>query len=488
MSRGTQGSGRAGGREQDGPATTRGGDKLSTYRRKRDASRTPEPIPSDPLPAGNDDTFVIQEHHARRLHWDVRLERDGVLVSWAVPKGLPPDPRTNHLAVHTEDHPLEYASFEGEIPRGEYGGGKVILWDRGRYELEKWTDREVKVVLHGSRVEGRYVFFQTRATDWMVHRMDPPADPDWAPVPDHVRPMRATAGGLPASDGQCWAYEMLWGGERALLLVEGGRARVQAPAGEDVTARYPELRAIGPALGIRRCVVDGEIVALDGSGRPDSGRLRRRSEATTPAEIRREAATSPVAYFGYDLLHLDGRDTTGLSYAERRDLLEQVGLRGPNWEVPPAIPDDGAEAVSASRSLGLAGVVAKRMDSHYEPGRRSPSWRIVDNRLAAEVLIGGWIRASPGSAEPRALLVGERDDDGLRYTATVRTGLTGAARAELAPRLRRLSRRTSPFADSAPQDDATEWVRPTLVGEVVFDGRMDDGRLRRASWRRLLPG
>jgi bifunctional non-homologous end joining protein LigD len=461
---------------------------LRTYRRKRHPDRTPEPIPSGPLPEGNDDTFVIQEHHARRLHWDVRLERDGVLVSWAVPKGLPPDPRTNHLAVHTEDHPLEYATFEGEIPRGEYGGGKVLIWDRGRYELEKWTDREVKVILHGSRVEGRYVFFQFRGTDWMVHRMDPPRDPNWVPVPEQVRPMRGVQGDLPReARGEHWAYEMLWNGERALIRVEGGGARVDAAGGAHVTATYPELRAIGPALGIRACVVDGEIVVLDDSGVPNADRLRTRREAVGAAQVRRAAADSPITYFGYDLLHLDGKDTTPLPYSERRALLEAIGLRGPHWEVPPAIPDDGAEAVNTSRSLGLGGVVAKRLDSPYEPGRRSPSWRIVSNRPVQNVAVGGWIHSLDDSGEPRALLVGEPVDGGaLRYAGTVRTGLTTASRAELAPLLRRLSRRTSPFAAGSPDGDDIEWVRPTLIGEVSFDGRTSDGRLRRPAWRRLL--
>ena len=150
-------------------------DKLSPYRRKRSASATPEPVPAEgPLPQGNDNTFVIQEHHARRLHWDFRLERGGVLVSWAIPKGIPADQKKNHLAVRTEDHPLEYATFEGEIPQGQYGAGLVKIWDRGTYECEKWTDREVKVVLHGKRARGRYVLFQTRGDNWMIHRMDPP--------------------------------------------------------------------------------------------------------------------------------------------------------------------------------------------------------------------------------------------------------------------------------------------------------------------------
>jgi bifunctional non-homologous end joining protein LigD len=146
---------------------------LTEYRRRRDPERTPEPVPADgPLPRGNDDVFVIQEHHARRLHYDVRFERDGVLVSWAVPKGLPTETGVVRLAVHTEDHPLEYADFAGEIPKGEYGGGQVIIWDRGHYETEKWTDREIQVNLHGQRVQGRYVFFQTGedGRNWMVRR------------------------------------------------------------------------------------------------------------------------------------------------------------------------------------------------------------------------------------------------------------------------------------------------------------------------------
>src|SRR4029450_12619335 len=181
-------------------------DKLTTYRTKRDKRRTPEPVPpAGPLPTGSDDTFVIQEHHARRLHWDFRLERDGVLVSWALPRGVPDDPKRNHLAVHTEDHPLDYATFAGEIPAGEYGGVKVTIWDRGTYECEKWDDREIKVVLHGERAQGRSVLFRTDGDNWIIHRMDPPAHPDADPMPELVKPMLATAGQLPsAAEEDAW--------------------------------------------------------------------------------------------------------------------------------------------------------------------------------------------------------------------------------------------------------------------------------------------
>ena len=199
-------------------------DKLQAYRGKRDAARTPEPVPAEPALAGENPDggmFVIQEHHARRLHWDVRLERDGVLVSWAVPKGVPDDPGVNHLAVHTEDHPLEYGSFEGEIPRGQYGAGSMTIWDSGRYETLKWAKDEVKVRLHGQRVTGGYTLFQTGGKQWMMHR-------ERQPLPPGLRPMLATSWITPPPDDGKWALEMKWDGVRALAFVERGQVRLMS--------------------------------------------------------------------------------------------------------------------------------------------------------------------------------------------------------------------------------------------------------------------
>jgi bifunctional non-homologous end joining protein LigD len=365
------------------PATSRGGrvgrgsDPLATYRGMRDPARTPEPVPpAGPLPEGKDDTFVIQEHHARSLHWDVRLERDGVLVSWAVPKGLPLSPKDNRLAVHTEDHPIDYGGFEGDIPAGEYGGGKVILWDRGRYELEEWTDREVKVVFHGSRAEGRYVFFQTRGRDWMVHRMDGPPFPDWQPLPADLTPMIATPGPLPSGGRRRWAYELAWAGHRVLVAVEGGRIRVTDTHGDVVTTGYPELRALGAQLGSTVCLLDGEIVALGKDGRPDADLLRRRLPRTSApgAKDRREA---PITFLAVDLLHLDGHDVTGRPYRDRREGLEALWLEGDRWGVTPSVPGTGRDALGVARGLGLDGIVAKRLTSPYRPGSRSEDWILV---------------------------------------------------------------------------------------------------------------
>ncbi|CAN5296315.1 DNA polymerase ligase N-terminal domain-containing protein [soil metagenome] len=358
---------------------------LDPYRAKRDQRKTPEPVPADGGPkvdhTGNDqgdrgDTFVVQEHHATALHWDLRLERDGVLVSWAVPKGLPLDPKTNHLAKQTEDHPRDYAGFAGEIPKGEYGGGRVTIWDSGTYELAKWSASEVMFVLHGGRVQGRYVLFRTGDRDWMLHRMDPPP-PGWTALPRGLRPMLATAGALPREEDD-WSIEVAWGGVRVLVAVYGGRLTITDGDEGTVTGSYPELRGLGLALGSRQVLLDGEIVALGAGGRPDPAMLRARARVGRPgAALLRD---SPVQLMVLDLLHLDGASLLETGYHDRRAALESLELAGDHWQVPPAFPGGGAAVLDAAREQGLPGVVAKRRDSTYRPGRRTRDWRSITPR------------------------------------------------------------------------------------------------------------
>ncbi len=462
--------------------------ELDTYRSKRDPRRTPEPVPAAAaLPTGNDDTFVIQEHHARALHWDFRLERGGVLVSWALPKGVPLDPKTNHLAVQTEDHPLDYAEFAGDIPAGEYGGGQVISWDRGTYDLEKWTEREVKVVLRGSRVSGRYVLFRTRGKDWMIHRMDPPPRPDWRPVPDLIRPMLAPAGALPDNDDR-WAFEMKWDGVRAVVYVDGGRVRVLTRNDREVSGTYPELRALGETMGSTQAVLDGEIVSFDPAGRPSFGLLQQRMHVTAAAEVRRLVTAVPAVYLVFDLLHLDGRPLVGLPYIERRRLLDDLGLTGPSWQTPPYFAGGGAAVVDASLEQGLEGVVAKRLDSGYRPGRRSDDWRKIKNIRTQEVVIVGW---KPGQGRRAggigSLLLAVPTADGMRYAGHVGTGFTDAMLDNLGKRLRSSSRTTAPAEVPRARARDAQWVTPNLVGEVAFTEWTADGILRHPSWRGLRP-
>lgn len=469
--------------------------ELDTYRAKRDPKRTPEPVPGPGrarrrAARGHGDRFVVQEHHARALHWDFRLERDGVLVSWAVPKGLPVDRRTNRLAKQTEDHPLEYIDFEGEIPAGEYGAGSVTVWDHGRYELEKWADDEVMVVLHGTRVEGRYVLFRTDGDRWMMHRMDEAQDPGFEPLPELVRPMLASpATDLPGPDDQ-WGFEFKWDGVRAVCYVEGGRVRILTRNDRDVTVSYPELRGLGEALGSRPAILDGEIVAFGEDGVPSFGALQERMHVADQARARRLSTKTPVAYLVFDVLHLDGRQTTGDTYEDRRRALDGLGLTGPHWQTPGWYRGGGEAVLAAARAQRLEGVVAKRLRSSYQPGRRSGDWVKVKPGRTQEVVVVGW---TPGQGRRHgrlgALLLGVPRQGELRYAGKVGTGFTERSLDELAAMLAPLERGDPAVSGPLPRPQVAgaTWVEPRLVGEVTFGEWTREDRLRHPSWRGLRP-
>ena len=462
--------------------------ELRTYTRMRDRKATPEPFgAAKRKPRKKAPRFVVQEHHATALHWDFRLERDGVLVSWAVPKGLPVDPKANHLAVHTEDHPLDYYDFEGEIPKGQYGGGKVVLWDQGTYEVEEWEDRKVKVVLHGKRVEGEYVLFQTDGKNWMMRRMSPPAAKDYAPMPEGLVPMLAsTASALPDKQER-WAYEFKWDGVRALVSVDGGRATAQSRNRLDITGSYPELAELGKALGSTRVVLDGELVVFDPKGRSDFGLLQQRMKLTGEA-VKRVAKTFPAVYLVFDVLYLDGRDLTRLPYAERRAILDKLDLNGPSWQTPPSFPGEGDAVRAASIERGFEGIMAKRLDGTYSPGRRVDHWRKVKNIRRQEMVVGGWTKGEGARAgHLGSLLLGYYDDGELRYAGHVGTGFNAKTLLDLEKTLKPLARKDSPFADKVPTTYAKKstYVEPTLVAEIEFSEWTRDGKLRHPSYKGL---
>jgi bifunctional non-homologous end joining protein LigD len=347
---------------------------LDEYRRKRNPAATSEPTPATGAAAADaagGSSFVIQEHHASALHWDFRLERDGVLVSWAVPKGVPTDPGVNRLAVHVEDHPLEYATYEGNIGHGQYGAGAVTIWDAGTYITEKWSDREVKIVLAGRRVQGRFVLFQTGGNQWMMHRMDGPPRPDWQVLPSALTPMRAEPGSLPRGTG--WAYEMGWPGLRAIARVEGGRLDLSNASGGDIGAKFPELRALAEGLGTTQALFDGVIVRFGPDG-PESIRARIGAPAS---RVRRLAETERVTYLIFDVTHLDGQSLLDSPYRDRRTRLDELELAGPVSQVPPVFEGHGRDALRTSQDQGLDGVIAKRLTSPYRAGERSPDWIAV---------------------------------------------------------------------------------------------------------------
>jgi bifunctional non-homologous end joining protein LigD len=459
--------------------------KLAEYEAKRDFKKTPEPGARVPKKASRALRFVVQEHHARRLHWDFRLERDGVGVSWAVPKGIPPDPKKNHLAVHVEDHPLEYFKFAGEIPKGEYGGGQVLIWDEGTYETEKWSEREVMVILHGERLKGRYVLFKTDGQNWMIHRMDPPQDPDRKPMPARIEPMMAKLGTAIPKPDTAWGFEFKWDGIRALAYVEGGVVRLISRSGEVVTPRYPEVHAIGRALGSREVILDGEVVALDEKGRPSFEEIQQRMGLTSDSEIRRKMKVVPVTYMIFDLLWSDGHSLLATPYSERRRLLAQLKLSGQSWQTPPFEKGGGQAMLDASAKAGLEGVMAKKLDSSYEPGRRSGTWVKIKNHSRQELVIGGWLDGEgKRQGYPGALLVGYNDKGKFVYAGKVGTGFTDATLDELQSALKPLAQEKNPFDVGSPPR-AAHFVKPKLVAEFEFVEWTRSGQLRAPSFKGL---
>ena len=500
-------------------------DRLTTYRSMRDPAKTPEPVPADrpePRPLGN--SFVIQEHHARRLHYDFRLEHDGVLVSWAIPKGPPTDPAVNHLAVQTEDHPLEYGSFEGDIPRGEYGGGHVDIWDVGTFELAKWRDgKEVIATLTG-RPEGglggvprRFALLHTKMggdeKNWLIHLMAPaddksssrpapsssrrtPGSPSSTTTPTEsspaverdetasaeaptIAPMLATAGAAQDVQHGDWVFEVKWDGYRALATVNDGAVRLASRRGLDLTKDFPELAELARLIAPHDAVLDGEVVFLDPDGRPSFERLQNR------AEHRGEAH-----YMVFDLLRLDGRSLLHEPYTARRERLAALlgdGTR--RIQLSTQLGTDADEALAISRELGLEGVVAKRPDSVYQPGRRAHTWIKIKHLLAQEVVIIGW---TPGeSARARtigALLMAVPDGDELTYVGRVGSGFTEKDLVDTKLVLSEIEVPTTTVPDIPAADrKGAHWVEPILVGEVTYGVWTNAGRLRMPVWRGWRP-
>ena len=458
--------------------------QLEAYRAKRDPKKTPEPA-GDPTPKneGDGNRFVVHEHHARRLHWDLRLEHKGVLLSFALPRGVPQDPAENRLAVHTEDHPIEYLDFHGTIPKGEYGAGEMTIWDSGTYEAEKIEENKIVARFAGERVKGRYSLFQTRGDDWMIHRMDP-ADPEREPLPERIEPMKATLAKLPADD-EGWGYEIKWDGVRAIAYCEPGHVRLESRNLRDITSQYPEVGRIREAVGGDALILDGELVAFDDDGRPSFQRLQRRMHVASESEVRRRMGETPVTYVIFDLLYADGRALFELPYEERRERLEALDLEGESWQVPAYHRGDGAALQAASKKQGLEGIIAKRLESPYRPGKRGREWLKVKNVREQEVVIGGWL---PGKGrregELGALLVGYYDDGELKYAGKVGTGFGSRDLSLLKKALAPLASDDSPFAGRQPEK-GSQFADPELVAQVEFAEWTNAGTLRHPSYKGL---
>ena len=457
--------------------------KLGAYLQKREfgGAGTPEPGGGHPTPEGN--SFVIQWHDATRLHHDFRLERDGVLVSWAVPKGLPWRKGEKHLAVQTEDHPMEYGSFAGTIPAGHYGAGEVRIWDRGTYDLVEWTDKKVSVVLHGTRHNAEYHLVKTKS-DWLVF-LASVSDVTPPERPPMLSPMLAEAG-HEAFDRAGWIFEPKLDGIRTLVYLNDQTIRLVSRTGRDQSDSYPELHSLYRRLVATNAIVDGEIVATD-EGRPSFERLQQRMNLSSRPEIERAAKQIPVELYAFDLLWLDGESLTGRPLSERLARLAEMAVEGKGLRRVFGMEQDGTAFANKTRDLGFEGIIAKRLKGTYLPGRRSSDWQKIKFLNRQDCVVLGWTPGQGGRGSSfGALLLGAYVDGALRWIGQVGTGFTDRMLADLMVRLNDLQADAPPIEDlELRRVKGARWVRPELVCDVEYLQITSAGKLRAPSFKGL---
>jgi bifunctional non-homologous end joining protein LigD len=453
--------------------------RLREYERKRDRSQTPEPF-TGRRKGRKAPIFVVQRHDARRLHYDFRLERGGALASWAVPKGVPMEPGERHLAVHVEDHPLEYATFEGEIPKGQYGAGTVEIWDSGTYELvDEKRDGGLTVRLDGERLQGLWTLIPAKLDrdpkNWLIVKKREDAAPERVAPADYAPMLATLADELPGGRG--WLFEVKWDGYRAIATVRGSEAELTSRRGNSLTERFASVaRGIPGALKTPHCVLDGEVCALDAAGRASFSVMQQ--------------GTGTFVYYAFDVLEIDGRPVLELPFTERRERLEALLDRSSSVVRLSEAFEDGPALLEAVAEQGLEGIVAKRADSAYQPGKRTRDWLKVKSHHRQEFLIAGYTKGKGRrGGSLGALVLAYRRGRELVWAGNCGTGFTEREIERLVRKLRPLERSTPPF-DPVPKMPKVRkgdvvWVTPKLVCEIEFAEWTHDGRLRAPSYQGL---
>ena len=457
---------------------------LFEYVRRREfgPEGTTEPAPGDEAGQGN--SFVIHKHRATRLHYDVRLERDGALPSWAVPKGLPTAKGDKRMAVRTEDHPLEYGKFEGTIPEGHYGAGEVRIFDDGWYEPIEWTDTKVSFRLHGRRYPDLEFHFVKTNRDWLAFLASAQTRQLIAPPP-RFSPMLAE-GGYGAFDDEHWWFEPKLDGIRCLAEMSTGETVLRTRTGRDATAQYPELHMIHELVDEVNAVIDGEIVAFDTNGRVSFEALQGRMNLANPREIDRARKRLPVTMVAFDILWLDGHDLTGLPLEQRRELLSLVVEEDDRLRVTAHVVGEGTVMVAAAEAQQLEGVVAKRVGSPYAPGRRTDAWRKIKLRQTQDCVILGFTPGQGGRGKTfGALLVGAYDRGELRWVGQVGSGLSDTQLTTLLERLQGLTT-AEPAVEELRGVKGAVFVDPILVCEVEYlEMTKGTGKMRAPVFKRM---
>ena len=503
---------------------------LKEYAKKRSFDKTPEPRPEQSQTPAPGNFFCVQRHDATRLHYDFRLEVDGTLKSWAVPKGPSLEPLSKNLAVHVEDHPLDYGNFEGNIPKGEYGGGSVMLWDRGVYELlgdataaAQIERGDLKFRLHGEKLHGEFALVQMRnrgkGNEWLIiKKKDAEAKPGWnienharsvltgrtqqeiaenlpavseppgarhrpgatitgaieSPMPRSVAPMLATLASHPPA-GDAWLYEIKWDGVRAISFIEDNQLRIFSRTGKRCDQQYPELTVLPHFLKASSAIVDGEIAVLDENGRSSFNLIQPRISVGDPNSIAHLARSNPVTMFLFDILYLDGYDLRGVPLHERKRLLEEIFTPSDHIRLSETFAANGAAMLEAARAHGLEGILAKRRDSKYQ-GRRTQDWLKIKVESRQEFVIGGFTHGERDYFS--SLVLGCYEGGKLVHVGQAGTGFNDKSLKEIWSRLQPLVIKKSPFGGPVKALRDVTWVKPELVAEIKFLEITPDGLLR----------
>jgi len=500
--------------------------QLEEYRKKRQFDRTPEPSGVEAAPQ-TENVFVVQKHDATRLHYDFRLAIDGTLKSWAVPKGPSLNPNDKRLAVQTEDHPLDYANFEGNIPKGSYGAGEVMVWDRGTFQVEGKDDAlkqvqrgEIKFSLNGEKLRGSFVLVKLKnsqkGNEWlMIKHKDAAVDPNWnidehdgsvltgrvleeikgeeapkreraplhvseledarkAAMPARLGPMLATPSDRAFSDPN-WLFEIKWDGVRSLAWIENGKLTLRARSGSDITAQYPELQGLPASFSGQQGILDGEIAVLDARGRSDFEKLQERMHVRNPSQTL--VAQYPVVYFAFDLVYCDGYDLRFVPLLQRKQLLQRLlhnseGIRYSDHQL-----EKGKELFELAKHNELEGIIAKRVDSRYV-SERSANWLKLKTSKTLDAVVGGWTAPRGAGMPLGSLLLGLYDGHKLQFIGHAGSGFNAQTHEEVSQKLKKLETSKCSFASVPETNEKATWAKPELVARVRFSGWTQEERLR----------
>ena len=457
-------------------------EQLESYEKKRDFKKTPEPVAQ--IVTGGNNNFVVHRHHASHLHYDLRLEQEGVLKSWAVPRGLPPRPGIKRLAVQTEDHPMEYLTFNGKIPKGQYGGGDMWIYALGKYQITKEKKDGFYFRLNSKEMTGEYRMHRTKEKEYLLERVD---DPQVDFINQFIEPMLSETRDTPPK-GDDYIYEVKWDGIRALITYEEGKMKIMTRNRNDVTKHFPELLEGDKAFRATNAVFDAEIVHLDSHGKPVFKKVINRMMTSGDAAIQKASKVTPCYCYIFDCLYLDGRSLLNEPLLKRKEWLKDSVRDDTPYRVSDYV-EDGASLLEAAREHGLEGVMAKKADSKYLPGKRTDCWYKIKIRSSSEVYIIGYTK---GKGERGvtfgALHIAEKIDEEFHYRGKVGTGFDDSTIREILHFLKQIDTVKKPNVIGSVLDERISvWLKPKAVAEVSYSKLTPDKMFREPVFIKLRP-